>query len=64
MLTITVVGRARLLGFEERDRKSHTYSVSFVYFHFDGVCMMNLLLPSNQARKQHRDKTFHFAFAE
>ena len=33
-------------------------------FHFDLVCMMNLLLPSNQARKQHRDKTFHFAFVE
>ena len=35
-----------------------------MYFHFDRVCMMNLLLPSNQARKQHRDKTFPFAFVE
>ena len=26
--------------------------------------MMNLPLPSNQARKQHRNKTFHFAFVE
>ena len=49
-----MVGRARLVGFEERDRDccfhsvtvrvdmmSQTYSVSFVYFHFDRVCTVN-----------------------